>query len=63
MKIIVQLYASETKKVTTIDVEQDLFFEVEQWNNLPENEQRELIAEYVDGFDQPYWNIDNVKTQ
>ena len=63
MKITVHLSASETKKVTTIDVEQDLFFEVEQWNNLPENEQRELIAEYVDGFDQPYWNIDNVKTQ
>ena len=63
MKITVHLSASETKNVTTIDVEQDLFFEVEQWNNLPENEQRELIAEYVDGFDQPYWNIDNVKTQ
>ena len=63
MKITVQLSASETKKVTTIDVEQDLFFEVEQWNNLPESEQRELIAEYVDGFDQPYWNIDNVKTK
>ncbi len=63
MKITVRLSASETKKVTTIDVEQDLFFEVEQWNNLPESEQKELIAEYVDGFDQPYWNIDNVKTQ
>lgn len=59
MKIKVKISVSERNRIVNLEPD-DFGLTDEQWNDLSEEAKSGMVSDYIDNFDQPYWDIDSI---